>query len=257
MNLLDTYNPEAAQFDDVYVVEKIGTKEGWSHPAPDEEWQQGFYAEIQDFVECCASGRRPQSGALVAHDTVADALRRLRLGGADGAGGAGAGRAARHDGVAISRQPAARRRGGASGRGVSCPPGPPRVNERSAPCEASTSTPTSPRSASGAPPRTVANWHAARREKDASGGEVAVVGKSRQCLPPKSRWTPEERIADMDSLGVDMQIVSPYVGFYNYNLDTAVAVATSRDINDELERDDAHVAQALRGGPRHRCPCRT
>ena len=71
VNLLDTYNPEAGQFRDVYVVEKIGTKEGWSHPAADEEWQQGFYAEIQDFVECCARGTRPQSGALVAHDTIA------------------------------------------------------------------------------------------------------------------------------------------------------------------------------------------
>jgi predicted dehydrogenase len=71
VNLLDTYNPEAAQFRDIYVVEKTGTKEGWSHPAADEEWQQGFYAEIQDFVECCASGRRPQSGPLAAHDTVA------------------------------------------------------------------------------------------------------------------------------------------------------------------------------------------
>jgi predicted dehydrogenase len=71
VNLLDTYNPEAAQFKDVYLVEKLGTKEGWSHPAADEEWQQGFYGEIQDFVECCATGRRPQSGALVAHDTVA------------------------------------------------------------------------------------------------------------------------------------------------------------------------------------------
>jgi len=69
--MLDTYNPEGAQFRDVYVVEKTGTKEGWSHPAADEEWQQGFYAEMQDFLECCASGRRPQSGALVAHDTVA------------------------------------------------------------------------------------------------------------------------------------------------------------------------------------------
>ena len=71
VNLLDTFNPEAAQLKDVYVVEKLGTKEGWSHPAPDEEWQQGFYAEIQDFVECCATDQRPQSGALVAHDTVA------------------------------------------------------------------------------------------------------------------------------------------------------------------------------------------
>ena len=71
VNLLDTYNPEAGQFRDVYVVEKIGTKEGWSHPAADEEWQQGFYAEVQDFMECCVSGRRPQSDAEVAHDTVA------------------------------------------------------------------------------------------------------------------------------------------------------------------------------------------
>ena len=71
VNLLDTYNPEAAQFRDVYVVEKIGTKEGWSHPAADEEWQQGFHGEIQDFLECCVAGRRPQSGALAAHDTVA------------------------------------------------------------------------------------------------------------------------------------------------------------------------------------------
>jgi predicted dehydrogenase len=71
VNLLDTFNPEAAQLRDVYVVEKIGTKEGWSHPAADEEWQQGFYAEIQDFVECCLHGRRPQADALVAQDTVA------------------------------------------------------------------------------------------------------------------------------------------------------------------------------------------
>jgi predicted dehydrogenase len=71
VNLLDTYNPEAAQFRDVYVVEKTGTKEGWSHPAADEEWQQGFYAEIQDFVESCVSGRPPQSGPLGAHDTIA------------------------------------------------------------------------------------------------------------------------------------------------------------------------------------------
>jgi predicted dehydrogenase len=71
VNLLDTYNPAAAQFRDVYVVEKIGTKEGWSHPAADEEWQQGFYGEVQDFLQCCVSGRTPQSGATIAHDTVA------------------------------------------------------------------------------------------------------------------------------------------------------------------------------------------
>ena len=71
VNLLDTYNPEAGQFRDIYLVEKLGTKEGWSHPAADEEWQQGFYGEIQDFLECCVSGGRPQSDAEAARDTVA------------------------------------------------------------------------------------------------------------------------------------------------------------------------------------------
>jgi aminocarboxymuconate-semialdehyde decarboxylase len=78
------------------------------------------------------------------------------------------------------------------------------------------------------------DWHTLRREKDARGGEVAVVGNRRQSLPPRARWTPEERIADMDSLGVDVHVVSPYVGFYNYQLDAAVAAATSRATNDEI-----------------------
>ena len=78
------------------------------------------------------------------------------------------------------------------------------------------------------------DWHGLRREKDARGQEVAIVCGRRQTLPPRAKWTPEERLADMDSLGVDVHVVSPYVGFYNYHLDAAVAVATSRATNDEI-----------------------
>jgi aminocarboxymuconate-semialdehyde decarboxylase len=78
------------------------------------------------------------------------------------------------------------------------------------------------------------DWHTIRREKDARGGEVAIVGGRRQSLPPRARWTPEQRLADMDSLGVDVHVVSPYVGLYNYELDAAVATATARAINDEI-----------------------
>ncbi|MGH2610814.1 MAG: amidohydrolase family protein [Tepidiformaceae bacterium] len=78
------------------------------------------------------------------------------------------------------------------------------------------------------------DWHTIRREKDARGTEVALVGDSRQPLPPRARWTPEERLADMDSLGVDVHVVSPYVGFYNYQLPPATATATARAINDEI-----------------------
>src|SRR3989441_688550 len=78
------------------------------------------------------------------------------------------------------------------------------------------------------------DWHTIKREKDARGRESAIVGGQRPPLPPRAKWTPEERLADMDSLGVDVHVVSPYVGFYNYHLDTTAAVATARATNDEI-----------------------
>ncbi len=78
------------------------------------------------------------------------------------------------------------------------------------------------------------DWHSITRERDERGQEIAIVGGKRQVLPPRARWTPEERLADMDSLGVDMHVVSPYVGFYNYQLDARAATASARATNDEI-----------------------
>ena len=78
------------------------------------------------------------------------------------------------------------------------------------------------------------DWHTLKRETDARGMEYALVGGRRQALPPRAKWTPEERLADMDSLGVDVHVVSPYVGFYNYHLPVEVARATSVETNDEI-----------------------
>jgi predicted dehydrogenase len=69
-NLLDVYNPKDEQFDDVYLVEKISTKEGWSPAAPDENWTAGYYAEIQDFIVSAAEGREPICGLDLAVDTM-------------------------------------------------------------------------------------------------------------------------------------------------------------------------------------------
>jgi aminocarboxymuconate-semialdehyde decarboxylase len=80
------------------------------------------------------------------------------------------------------------------------------------------------------------DWYTIKREKDARGQEHAVVAGRRQALPPRARWTPEERLADMDSLGVDVHVVSPYVGFYNYHLDASIAAASARATNDEISQ---------------------
>jgi predicted dehydrogenase len=65
------YNPEEKQLEDVYVVEKIGTKQGWSFPSPDEDWMTGYPQELVDFVNAIREDREPQSGAGLALDTVA------------------------------------------------------------------------------------------------------------------------------------------------------------------------------------------
>jgi predicted dehydrogenase len=68
---LTTYNAREEYFKDIYVVEKTGTKQGWSHPAPDEDWQHGYPQEMQDFMECAATGRAPVCGSQLGWDTTA------------------------------------------------------------------------------------------------------------------------------------------------------------------------------------------
>lgn len=70
INAMELYNPQEKQLAEVYIVEKIGTKEGWSNPSPDENWMFGYPQEIQDFMEAITTGREPKSGMLAASDVV-------------------------------------------------------------------------------------------------------------------------------------------------------------------------------------------
>jgi predicted dehydrogenase len=69
--LVDTYNPRGEQFADVYLVEKISTKEGWTPAAADEGFTLGYHAEMQDFLSCAAAGGTPQADLDLALDTIA------------------------------------------------------------------------------------------------------------------------------------------------------------------------------------------
>jgi len=51
---------------------------------------------------------------------------------------------------------------------------------------------------------------------------------------PMNAWTPEQRLADMQSLGVDIQVVSTNVAFYKYDQDVATTTAIARACNDEV-----------------------
>jgi predicted dehydrogenase len=70
-NAMETFNPREDIFRDIYVVEKISTKQGWSCPSPDEGWQHGYPQEFQDFMESIYHDREPLSGIELARDTIA------------------------------------------------------------------------------------------------------------------------------------------------------------------------------------------
>jgi len=63
---MQTYNPVDENFKDIYVVEKIGTKQGWSTPSPDEDWFTGYPQEIEAFYRTIAYGEPVESDSRLA-----------------------------------------------------------------------------------------------------------------------------------------------------------------------------------------------
>jgi aminocarboxymuconate-semialdehyde decarboxylase len=55
-------------------------------------------------------------------------------------------------------------------------------------------------------------------------------------IGPRNSWTPEQRIADMDSLGVDVHVVSTSAGFYYYDRNAETVAAMHRECNDEAHQ---------------------
>jgi predicted dehydrogenase len=67
---MQTYNPVDANFKDIYVVEKIGTKQGWTNPSPDEDWFTGYQQEMEAFYRTAAYGERVESDSLLAANAI-------------------------------------------------------------------------------------------------------------------------------------------------------------------------------------------
>ena len=72
-------------------------------------------------------------------------------------------------------------------------------------------------------------------------------------IAPRAVWTPPQRIADMNSLGVDVQVVSTGAGFYYYDRDAQTIAAMHRDCNDEVHQMTMDHPKRLKGSRRFRC----
>lgn len=70
-NAMQSYNPQEENFNDIYVVEKTGTKQGWSNISPDEAWFNGYQHEIEAFYRTAAYNEPVESNSLLAADVIA------------------------------------------------------------------------------------------------------------------------------------------------------------------------------------------
>lgn len=65
------YTPNQKYFEDVYVVEKTETKQGWSSISPDESWFAGYQHEMDAFYKSAAFGDPIESNSSLASDVIA------------------------------------------------------------------------------------------------------------------------------------------------------------------------------------------
>lgn len=77
-------------------------------------------------------------------------------------------------------------------------------------------------------------WYGFCHQPGAAAGVVVGGGKRTELTSPKVRYTPEERMKDMDAQGVDVQVLSIHTPFFGYHLDAAQGQALARDVNQEI-----------------------
>jgi predicted dehydrogenase len=69
-NHLTSYLTDEAKLASVYITEKVDRKTGWQFVCLEEEWTRGYLQEIQDFMECVATGREPRADLALAYETI-------------------------------------------------------------------------------------------------------------------------------------------------------------------------------------------
>jgi predicted dehydrogenase len=69
-NHMMSYQTNEEKLASVYITEKVDRKTGWQFVCLEEEWTRGYLQEIQDFMECAATGRQPLADLALAQETI-------------------------------------------------------------------------------------------------------------------------------------------------------------------------------------------
>ncbi len=76
-------------------------------------------------------------------------------------------------------------------------------------------------------------WYGMHYEGDDQRNLFIKEGKS-VGVNPKLKFTPEERVEDMDRLGTEVQVVSLHTQVFGYHLDPAAGLAQAKEVNDDI-----------------------
>jgi aminocarboxymuconate-semialdehyde decarboxylase len=83
-------------------------------------------------------------------------------------------------------------------------------------------------------------WFATRYVPGEGVGRTVTSGKASRVPTPKVRFTPEERLRDMDLQGIDVQVVSLHTPLFGYELESTQGRLLAREVNDEIAAMTRH-----------------
>jgi aminocarboxymuconate-semialdehyde decarboxylase len=83
-------------------------------------------------------------------------------------------------------------------------------------------------------------WYGMRYHNDAKTELLVKEGKIGR-IHPSLRFTPEERLRNMDAMGTEVQVVSVHTQIFGYHLEASQGLAQAQEINDEI----AELARAF------------
>lgn len=90
-------------------------------------------------------------------------------------------------------------------------------------------------------------WHGVGYEAKEKPGFALIQGRREPFTGVKQRFNPEERIKDMDQLGVDVQVVSIATPLFGYYLPLHQGRQLAREVNDEISSMTRQFPQRFAG----------
>ena len=91
------------------------------------------------------------------------------------------------------------------------------------------------------------SWFGAEMFVEPDGRQTVRIRGREGMTDPRFELLPSERVADMDRIGTDVQVLSPMPVLFNYDIGADEALDSSRQLNDDIRETVAAFPDRFRG----------